>query len=70
MSDMAQRVFSGMAERLEALQAFDYESLVGAGLGEALTRAELEGLVGKPDEVAFLAAHCRQQAAQIAEASV
>lgn len=66
MSDhVAQRLFLRMAERLEALERFDYEALRGTGLGEALTHDELVALVDQPTEVAFLAAHCRQQAEQI-----
>jgi hypothetical protein len=69
MTDVARRIFLNMAERLEGLESFDYESLVATGLGEALTHDELDALADKPEEIAHLAAHGREQAERIGEAA-
>lgn len=67
VTDSARRIFLSMAESLEGLESFNYESLAATGLGEALTHDELKALTDKPEEVAHLAAHCREQAERVGE---
>jgi hypothetical protein len=58
----AARVFTNIADRLEALQTYDRAAILATGIGEALISDEITELVDNPDGVAFLAAHCRKQA--------